>query len=517
MKKIFTYIFTLFLTVVALGACKPNVPESVTLHIVHTNDTHSQVDPASDTKHGGMVERASIIEMLREKYPDLIYLDAGDMVQGSAYFNVFQGELEMKAMNLQQLKASTFGNHEFDNGIDFLVNMLKQANHQLVNCNFDCSETALAPYVKKYIIIEQQNVKIGITGVTCDPNHLIFNRNWKGIKYTEASEAANKQAAELREMGCDLVILLSHTGYYEKTDSGDIRIARRSKDIDLIIGGHSHCNIENGIAIENAEGRNVWITQTGAKTEPIGHVAIDLKLNPSDKRQYEIADIRCEKMHPEELDLSNYGASIRELLAPYKDSLSAKMCIPIGHAAKTLIHDRPQSPLSNIVADLLLEMEGELYGQPMDIAIMNIGGIRKDLSAGIITIGDMYETFPFENTLFIIELKGSDLKALIESIAGKGLEGLSGVEIVLQTINNRTTATSIKVGGKPIDPNKIYKVATIDYLAEGNDGLTALTRGVKFTNTGVLIRDAFTSHVKKLEAQGKMLDGNVDNRVIVKK
>lgn len=501
-----------------LVSCSSN--EAPTITILHTNDTHSQIEPSTG-KHtrGGVVERASIIEKIKQDDPSVIYLDGGDMVQGSPYFNIFKGEVEVLAMNQQGLNAATLGNHEFDNGLESLAEMLSKAKFPMLSCNYDCSGTPIEPYVKRSMIIKRNGVKIGLSGVTCDPNGLIFNRNWEGIKYLDPIQEANKVAKELRDEKCDLVILISHIGYDDNDAWGDRNIAINSKDIDIIIGGHSHTNIENGYQTLNADGKPIWITQTGGKDYPIGRLKIEMQKATGPKNshrttKFEIKQVLIDKIHPDSLDLTGYGEMAKKLIRPFQDSLQSKMSSVIGIASETMLRNRPQSLLSNFTADALKEFGEQYYGKPMDMGIMNFGGLRSDLDKGDITIGTMFRIYPFENALTILEIKGEYLEKAIKAVAGKKLEAFSGSEVVLTTKNNKTEATTILIGGKPIDQQRIYYVATIDYLAEGNDGLSALTYAEKTTNTGILLRDVMTQKVKELTAEGKNIESQLDNRVI---
>jgi len=517
MTNIKIHLISIIIALFALTACHSEGDNPV-ITVIHTNDTHSQIDPiySDEHPHGGVVERAAFIEKMRHDDPALLYIDAGDMVQGSPYFNIYNGEVEIKAMNKQGLLASTFGNHEFDNGLNFLGDMLHIAAFPILSCNYDCTGTVLEKYVQRKMVIERHGVKIGLTGVTVNPENLIFNKNWEGIKYTDPSSSANKVAAELRAEGCDIVILISHVGYFPTDSIGDRQIARNSKDIDIIIGGHTHTDIENGFKMDNADGKPIWITQTGAKASPIGRVKIEMKKSSNRNRKYEVEDMKIDKLHPGMDDMSEYGLSMMDFITPFKDSLDLKMNIVLGDAPETMVRTRPQSLLGNFAADALLELGEKYYGHKMDVGIMNVGGLRSDLDRGNVTLGTMYRIFPFENTLTILELKGKYLEKLFKSIAGKGLEALSGVNITLSTIKDRTEAVDIKVGGEPIDPERTYYISTIDYLAEGNDGLTALTNAHKITNTGMLLRDVMTKYVQDLTASGKKVASKLDNRVIVK-
>ncbi len=516
MKNFFKNITFSLLVAAAtlLAACQPEAP---VITIVHTNDTHSQIDPATrdGVTQGGVVERAAMLEYLRTQTPDLLYLDAGDMVQGSPYFNIFKGELEILCMNQQQLVATTLGNHEFDNGIDGLDSIFAKANFPLISSNYHCENTALGKWVKPHMILENKSVKIGITGVTCDPVGLIFNRNWEGITYEEPIEAVNREAALLRQEGCDLVIVLSHVGYIPGDSTMDVEIARDSKDVDIIIGAHSHINIEEGLYVNNVDSIPVLITQTGGKANPMGLLEITMKRGSRyENCKYSVDHIVCKKLHPQDYDLTGYGQQMAETLKPYAEQLAAEMSEVIGHAPVFMDKGRPQSLLGNFAADALRVMGEKAYGHAIDLSVTNNGGLRNTLADGDVTIGTMFNIFPFENTLTILEMKGSDVLDLINSLAGKKLEAMSGMNVTLELDGDRTYASSIKVGGKPVDPNRIYYVATIDFLAEGNSGMTAMTKAVKCTNTGISLRDMMIDYIKQLTAEGKEVTSQIDDRVI---
>ena len=500
-----------------LSSCQQG-EEAPVITIIHTNDTHSQIEPAKSkdgTFSGGVIERASLLEYMRQQDPDLLYVDAGDMVQGSPFFNVFNGILEMYCMNQQDLLCTTFGNHEFDNGLASLDSMLQIADFPLISCNYHCDSTILADLVKPHLIVERHGVKIGLTGVTCDPEGLIFAKNWAGIRYEDPIPAANREAAYLRNKGCDLVILLSHVGYSTADTIGDRLTAINSSDIDIIVGGHTHTNLEEGIYVNNKEGRPVFITQTGSKQAPIGHIQVTMKRGSQyPKCHYSVDSIACNKLHPEDFDLTGFGQEMTDFITPYIDKLQTQMQQKLGHSDDYLTRGRPQCTLGNFTADALREIGAKYYGQPIDIGLMNVGGLRNDMPSGDVTLGDLYKIYPFENTLDVLELKGSDVQALIESLAGKKLESFSGTKVTLDLKGSTAVATSILVGGKPIDPERIYTIATIDYLAEGNDGMTALTRCTKRTKYSIVLRDCMIDFIKDLEAQGKSINAKLDDRVI---
>lgn len=250
--------------------------------ILHTNDTHSQIEPnpASASRNpdqGGVLRRAAAIEEIRKTTPNVILVDAGDFVQGTPYFNFFKGEVEIKMMNMLGYQATTFGNHEFDNGIEPLAKILALADFPVVSSNYDVTGTALEPYVKKTLIIEQDGVKVGFLGLTVDPEGLISKKNYEGIRFLDPVETANKYARELREKGCDLVVVISHLGYSKNDTSGDRLIAAQSTDIDLIIGGHSHTDLKGCVEVPNKNGKPVRITQTGGRGYALGRLNIEVE------------------------------------------------------------------------------------------------------------------------------------------------------------------------------------------------------------------------------------------------
>ena len=514
MKKILSLIAAL--SALVLAACQTG-PDAPVVTIIHSNDTHSQIDPDVRTERGGVVERAAMLEYFRCQTPELMYLDAGDMVQGSPYFNIFKGELEFLCMDQQQLIATTFGNHEFDNGLNSLDSLFAKSHFQLISSNYHCENTVMAKHVKPHLILNNNGVKVGITGVTCNPEGLIFSRYWDGITYENPVTAVNREAKILREEGCDLVVVLSHVGYIPQDSSMDVEIAQKSQDIDIIIGAHSHINIEDGLYVSNQNGQPVLITQTGGKANPMGYLAITMKRGSSyENCKYSIDSIVCKKLHPEDYDLTGYGQKMAELIKPYADSVVATMNEVIGHAPMLMEKGRPQGTLGNFAADALRAMGEQAYGHTMDLGLTNNGGIRNVLPDGDVSVGTMYSIFPFENELTILEMKGSDVLDLINSLAGKKLEAMSGMNVTLELDGDRVYASSIKVGGKPVDPERIYYVATIDYLAEGNSGMGALTKAVKTTKTGILLRDLMIDYIKQLTDRGEEIKADIDDRVIDK-
>ncbi|MDR1632821.1 MAG: 5'-nucleotidase C-terminal domain-containing protein [Dysgonamonadaceae bacterium] len=229
------------------------------------------------------------------------------------------------------------------------------------------------------------------------------------------------------------------------------------------------------------------------------------------KKQYTVKNIEVARV---EMDSTWEPVANTEMRA-LVNSLHAKMTeetqTVIGTAGRKLTKGKPQSLLSNFTADAIFDYASGLW-KPVDFAVINIGGIRNILNQGPITLGNMYEIFPFDNRIVLLELPGKAVEEFFDSIAKKEGEGLSkNIEVVIKN----KTVYSLKIGGKAIDGNQIYLVATVDYLAEGNDRMEALTKAVKITDSNMLIRDALIEYVKKQTAENKAIDSNLDNRITI--
>lgn len=244
--------------------------EIVKLTILHTNDVHSHIEPfpLNDPKFpglGGVARRAHLISKIRSEEKNVLLLDAGDVFQGTPYFNRYGGELEFKLMSMMKYDASTIGNHDFDNGLNGLVKMLPHANFPFINCNYDFSDTEMNGKTIPYKIFIKDGIKIGVFGIGVDPKGLVDRRLYGNTLYLDPVIKSAEMAHLLKmEQKCDLVICLSHLGYRSKDDKiCDEILAKESKNIDIIIGGHSHTLLEKPMTYRNREGKEILVCQVG--------------------------------------------------------------------------------------------------------------------------------------------------------------------------------------------------------------------------------------------------------------
>lgn len=251
----------------------------VKLTILHTNDMHSRIDPfgPNDKKYanrGGMSRVATLVEKIRKEESNVLLLDAGDIFQGTPYFNIFGGEVELKLMSQMKYDASTIGNHDFDNGIEGFNKVLHNANFPFLCANYDFNDTILKGKTKPYHIIEKQGIKIGIFGIGIELDGLVDSRLCGNTKYNDPITAANKYAKLLKEEhACNMVICLSHLGHeYESEILSDKTLAKSTENIDLIIGGHTHTFLEKAVTFSNKIGQPILINQAGWAALSLGRV-----------------------------------------------------------------------------------------------------------------------------------------------------------------------------------------------------------------------------------------------------
>ena len=245
--------------------------------ILHTNDTHSQIDPlpANDANagKGGVARRATLVKRVRGENPNTLLVDAGDVMQGTPYFNFYRGEVEYKAMSAIGYDVGTLGNHEFDNGVEALAAALKFANFELVSANYDVKGTELEGRVKPYVVKTLAGIKIGLFGLGVSPVALITPANFKGITYNDPVVSAREVVKTLREKErCALVVCMSHLGYYVNGDRGDSLVASQVDGIDFIAGGHTHTFMKEPVKTKQPCGAETLIFQVGKSGINVGRV-----------------------------------------------------------------------------------------------------------------------------------------------------------------------------------------------------------------------------------------------------
>ena len=273
-------VFVICILCIICSACGKQARRVV---ILHTNDTHSQIEPIHNGKrdgnHAGYARRLGAIMQERAMNPELILVDAGDFSQGTPYFNFYHGRVEVDALNRMGYDAITLGNHEFDYGVDTLAAVLQNASFAVVCANYNVEGSALADIVRPYVILHRLGLKIGIFGLGVNPNGLISQKNFAPIQYMDPIPVAQEVATLLKEKHhCDLVVCLSHIGTHTTTslqEVSDTQLAQATRNIDIIIGGHTHKIVTN-YYVENIDGDSVLLAQMGKSGARIGKIEVEM-------------------------------------------------------------------------------------------------------------------------------------------------------------------------------------------------------------------------------------------------
>lgn len=535
MKKFRIWVLAVLLGLVPFAGCeKPDVPGDKTekpdnsgteddqngggeqggddnkeFVILFTNDFHSQIEPLSkeetyNADRGGIKRIKALVDSVRAAEPAVLLADAGDFVQGTYYFSLLNGVVEMMAMEELGYDVRTIGNHEFDKKMTGLGDMLSLCSKvEVVASNYDFSQTSLSQYVGSSTIIKAGNVNVGFIGLNVRLQNLVDPMACEGVQWQNAINVADAEAQKLREQGADMVIALSHLGY-EKTDEVyyDRGIAKNTRHIDMIIGGHSHTFLNYPEYVTNQDGEKVLITQTGSKGICLGYAKIKLDDKGKPSFTYRLIPV---KSH---LD-AKLDPAFSDMIDIYSAEVIKEMDQVIGNCPKAIRKGTPESPLSNLTADALVWMAQEYYGVKADVALYNTGGIRAEISAGNLTVGDVYAVYPFDNVLSVATLKGKDLKKLFEYVASSG--GLPINKEVRMVISGNKVK-SVTVNGKTINDNQTYTVATIDYLM--NLGRYGLENATDRRDASEIIRDYFVAYFRHLASEnGGKITASTDGRI----
>ncbi|MCM1021375.1 MAG: bifunctional metallophosphatase/5'-nucleotidase [Muribaculum sp.] len=457
--------------------------------ILHTNDTHSQIDPADDGM-GGVLRRKAFIDSVRLAEPNVILVDAGDVVQGSLYYSIYKGEVERKVMNALGYDIMILGNHEFDSGMEKLAQEWKLLNAELISSNYDFSQTPLAGMFKHYTTRTVDNKKIGFFAINLNPEGMISESVSQGLKCTDGLKAANAMAWYLKNIeNADLVVALTHVGYSDPVPPtpSDVEIAQQTENIDIIIGGHSHTRVGPGSndgnlwKMTNLAGDTVLIAQTGSLGKHIGKIDVDFANKTINQKLLPI-DVRYD---------NRVDPILKHELETYKQGIDSIVNVVLT----TLDTDMPQGApiMRNWLADIVYSVGNSLFETRADFAVINKGGLRHSLQKGSLTKGMIMTLMPFDNKLVLLEITGRELKRALPLMEQRSVNCVSkGFDF------------------KKIDDSKLYKVITIDYLADGGDYMEPFKKAKRLKSSALRLDDAVAGYLKN--NKGKP-DGGFDTTI----
>lgn len=480
--------------------------------ILFTNDFHSQIEPLGkdetyNADRGGIKRIKALVDSVRMAEPAVLLADAGDFVQGTYYFSLLNGVVEMMVMNQLDYDIRTIGNHEFDKRMSGLRDMLSWSDVPVVSTNYDFSSTAIAQRVEPSMILEAGKVKVGFVGLGVRLESLVDPAACEGVGWQNAYSLADAEAAKLREEGADFVIALSHLGYQAESDAYyyDRGVAMRTRNIDMIIGGHTHTFLNQADYVTNLDGERVPIVQTGSKGICLGYAKIKLDEQGKPSFNYKLLPVKSyldQKIDP----------VFAAMVDAYTADVEQEMSEVLGYCPQAIRKGLPESPLGNLSADGLVWLAEECMGVKADVALYNSGGIRAEFSQGDLTTADVYAVYPFDNKLSVLTLKGSDLIKVFDGVAAAGGAPINkDVRLVI----SGGKVKSVTVGGKAIDKTQTYTVATIDYVVNTKDyGLNNATSRRDYEE---MIRDGFVRYIRHLashNARGEVT-AEKDGRIVI--
>ncbi len=513
----------------ALGGLGVWAREGFVLTLVHTNDTHAHLEPMELTLSGqkvpvgGVAQRVAFLDRLRARERNLLLLDAGDVFQGTLYFNQYRGLADRYFMHRALYRVMALGNHEFDLGPGPLAEFLRGARFKAVSANLDLSrEPRLKGLVAPYAVVTVGGERIGVIGLTTPDTREIANPG-PTVEFLDPYESAQKAVYELLAKGVNKIIVLSHLGYGE-----DQKLARRLVGVQVIVGGHSHTLLGQfphkelsplgpyPTVVRNPEGKEVLVVQAWEWGKVVGVLRLTFDAKGELLAYQGEALLMTPGVAPED-------PLAKEALLAYAQPVRALMGQVIAQARVDLIGERNivrrrESNLGNLIADGML---WKTRGAGAQIALQNGGGIRTSIPKGSITVGKVYEVLPFGNTLVVMDLKGSEIKAALENgvsqwenAAGRFLQvsGLRYTFDLARPAGDRVVKVEVrtKEGFLPLDPGATYRVVVNNFIANGGDGFTVLKEAQGYrVDTGFADAESFMEYLQELKEVEVGLEGRI--------
>ena len=501
---------------VVLFACAPGVPSASApasaatalaadrIQLLHTDDVHGHLDfdtvggGTSSFQSGGLAMVASQVKALRARAPQrTLLVDAGDAWQGTFISNSNKGEAVTKAMSLMGYDAMTVGNHDFDWGQQVLAQRAGEASFPFLATNVTETATGKLPtYLKPYIVKDVGIAKVGILGITNPASNTIVKAtSVAGLKFGPAMQI-EPFLSELKQRA-DIIIIVAHIGSADAT-----QLARDVSGIDVIVSAHDHAPLQTA----RVEGKTT-IVDAGAYTQYLGRLEIVVdpathKMKDAIRAGELVAVAASQTLRPDP-EITAIVDARRADAAKYTDRVVGTLKSDLDGSS------RDENAIGNMIGDAFVEY-GRKQGWKTDVAFYNAGGIRASLKAGNVTYGQLYQVLPFENTIVSVDLTGEQLKQVLEDAAGRaGRLQIGGGRFVYRFSNAAgDRVLEATIGGAPLDPARVYHVATIDYLLLGGDGHTWFGKG-----TNVIYGDIEVDAVAAYMTAHSPLDPKVEGRI----
>lgn len=491
----------------------------ITITVLHTNDLHARVEPAMIQRkaYGGFARQASLIKRFRESDPNPILLNGGDTFQGTLYFTVYEGLAEAAFMNMAGYQAMAVGNHEFDKGPKTLAEFARLVNFPLLAANLDVSEDPdLKGLVKPSAVIEVGGQKVGVVGAIT-PDTPSISSPGPTVKFLDLHGSVQKAVDDLKAQGINKIMLVSHVGL-----SGERRMAREIRGLDVIVGGHSHTLLGNDDfpagfpgpsgrypMVENNSEGPCLVVSSWEWGKVLGRLKVDFDAAGKITRWFDAAPVFVDESIPEDPNVKALVEALKKPIANLANEVIGSTPTGLGKA-----HDGGrgfETTMGNVITDAMLEAT---KSQGAVAAFTNQGGIRSAIDPGDVTFGAAITVIPFSNTLVVMELTGAEIKAALEHGAERtgGLlhpSILSGYDLDMsQPAGQRVS--NVRIGGEPLDLEKTYKVTINSFTASGGDGHEVLknAKGPR-VDTGFVDIDVLVAYFKKYSPIERKLEGRI--------
>lgn len=496
---------------------------TVELTILHLNDTHGHAWPFSEWRNpsiGGFAAIATLLDEIRKEVSEkggyTLFLHAGDLNTGVPESDLLDAEPDIVALNMMGLDVMVIGNHEFDNPVETLLGQMAKADFPFISANIAFSDNGM-PLFQPYVIKNFNGFKVAILGLTTKTTEIIGNPKFiQGFDFLDPIAVAKFYVPILRKKA-DFIVALTHLGIDldDKPNDpygGSVSLAKSVDGIDVIVDGHSHTLLDKPLVINDT-----LIVQAGEWGKYLGRLDLIIEDGKIRYAEFKPIPINLKKyLGKDENGKDKYEyiwkeipekPEIKEVLDKYKEKGAEKLNEPIGET-KVFFDNKYVRVKDNILAHLITDAVKWKTGA--DVVLQNGGGIRAAIKPGVITYRDILTVLPFGNTVVMLEMTGEQLLKVLEYAAnipdGKGAKlqvaGLSWVE------KEDGVISDVKVNGEPIDPNKVYKVATNDYMANGGDGYTMLKDITNRYDTGYVLADVVKEYIQNLKVI-KSYDGEV--------
>lgn len=473
------------------------------IQLLHTDDIHGHLDfetvrsGSSSFDQGGLAMVAAQVKAIRGRAPErTLLVDGGDTWQGTFISNANKGEAVTKAMSLMRYDALAVGNHDFDWGQQVLAQRASEAGFPFLATNVVETATGKLPaYLKPYVVRDLGITKVGILGVTNpDSNTIVKATSVAGLRFGPATQV-QPYLAELQKQA-DIIVVVAHIGTADAT-----RLAREVPGIDVIVAAHDHAPVQTA----RVEGRTT-IVNAGAYTQYLGR--LEIIVDPATRKMKDavragelIAIAASQTLRPDPEILAIVDARRAEA-----EKYTARV---VGTIKADLDNPRDECGLGNMIADGILEY-GRKQGWKTDVAFYNAAGVRAPLKAGAVTYGQLYQVLPFENTVVNVDLTGEQLRQVLEDASGRaGRLQIGGGRWTYRFTNaSGQRVLDATIAGAPLDPKRVYHVATIDYLLLGGDGHTWFGKG-----SNIIYGDIEVDAVAAYMTAHSPLDPKVEGRI----